>query len=38
MKRSFKRAATLLMVAAMVLSLMVPAFAANNSYSETPYI
>lgn len=37
MRRTIKRIATLLMVAAMIFSLMVPAFAEGSSYSDTPY-
>lgn len=37
MKQRTRKLLTLLLIAAMVMSLAVPAFADNTVYSETPY-
>ena len=37
MKQRTRKLLTLLLIAAMVMSLAVPAFADNTAYSETPY-
>lgn len=37
MKQRTHKLLTLLLIAAMVMSLAVPAFADNTAYSETPY-
>ena len=37
MKQKTRKLLTLLLIAAMVMSLAVPAFADNTAYSKTPY-
>ena len=37
MKQRTRKLLTLLLIAAMVMSLAVPAFADNTAYSKTPY-